>query len=214
MDDSHLEDLVERAAAGDASSWSQLWRELEPWLDKVISSPRFLGALGQRDDDRGNIVLEVMARLHADNCRRLAMYVEMRKERRQLAFKPWLRVVAKRVGIDYQRAQGSYIDMRRDPERGSTPGMWVQHTELPSHSRLPGERPPVTRRGMALELLRYAADHVPEAQLAALELWTQSAGYDEIARELGLASSSEAERMVRAAIERLRRRFRGEASDE
>ncbi len=213
MDDGRLEELVARAAGGDGVAWSELWREVEPWLDRVIASPRFLGVLGTRDDDRGNIILEVMARLHADGCRRLQLYLSMRKERPQLAFKPWLRVVAKRVGIDYQRAQGSYIDMRRDPERGSTPGVWVQHEELPSHSRLPGERPAFTRRGMALELLRYAADHVPEPQLTALEMWTQSAGYDDIARDLGLASAAEAERMVRAAIERLRRRFRGEGDE-
>ena len=86
---------------------------------------------------------------------------------------------------------------------------------LPSASKLPGERPPYTNRGTALEVLRYAAGTVPEPQLSALEMWAQSASFDEIARELTLPEGATgAERLVRAAIERLRRRFRDEGSDE
>ncbi len=214
MDDVRLELMVERAAAGDAIAWTELWADLEPWLERVVASPRFLGAIGRRDDERSNIILEVMARLHADGFHRLKLYVETRRSRPQLAFKPWLRVVAKRVGIDYQRGHGNYIDRRRDPDRGSAPGEWIETTQLPSHSRIVGERPPVTLRGTALELLRYAAGNVPEPQLSALEMWTQSASYHDIARELALAGGAdEAERLVRAAIERLRRKFRGEDPD-
>ena len=39
-------------------------------------------------------------------------------------------------------------------------------------------------------------------------MWVQSDSYDEIARELEIATAAKAERMVRAAIERLRRKFR------
>jgi hypothetical protein len=73
----------------------------------------------------------------------------------------------------------------------------------------------MTNRGTALELLRYAAGAVPEPQLSALELWTEGASFDDIARELEVgAGAPGAEKLVRAAIERLRRRFRGESSDE
>jgi hypothetical protein len=72
----------------------------------------------------------------------------------------------------------------------------------------------MTNRGTALELLRYAAGAVPEPQLAALELWTEGASYDDIARELELAAGADgAEKLVRAAIERLRRRFREDHHD-
>jgi DNA-directed RNA polymerase specialized sigma24 family protein len=211
IDDAELELLVARAATGDAPAWTELWRHLEPWLVRVVSSPRFLGAIGQRDDDRSNILVEVMARLHADEFHRLKLYVEMRRSRPQLAFKSWLRIVAKRVGIDYQRGHEHYVDRRRDPDRGSTPGEWIEPEPLASHSRLPGERPAMTNRGTALELLRYAAGNVPEPALSALEMWTQSISYDDIARSLELADGPDgAARLVRAAIERLRRRFRGE----
>jgi DNA-directed RNA polymerase specialized sigma24 family protein len=214
VDEGELEVLVAHAADGDTASWRTLWEDVEPWLEKMVSNPRFLGRLGQRDDDRSNIIVEVMARLHADGFHRLKLYVESRRVNRQLKFKSWLRVVAKRVGIDYLRGHENYVDRRRDPNRGSTPGYWIEPGTLPSPSKLPGERPPVTNQGTALELLRYAAGAVPEPQLSALELWTEGGTYDDIARELEIADGADgAAKLVRAAIERLRRRFRTEGSD-
>jgi DNA-directed RNA polymerase specialized sigma24 family protein len=211
-DEVQLEALVARAATGDTSAWRALWKDVEPWLEK-LANPSFLGRVGQREDDRNNIMIEVMARLHADGFHRLQLYVETRRTSPNLKFKTWLRVVAKRVGIDYLRGHQSYIDRRRDPERGSAPGEWIEPGTLPSGSNLFGERPPMTNRGTALELLRYAAGAVPEPQLSALELWVQGAGYDDIARELDAGNGAAAEKLVRAAIERLRRKFRG-ADDE
>ncbi len=214
VDEVQLEVLVERAARGEAVAWRELWEDVEPWLEKVVGSPRFLGRVGQREDDRSNIMLEVMARLHSDGFHRLKLYVETRHSTPQLKFKTWLRVVAKRVGIDYLRGHQNYIDRRRDPNRGSTPGQWVEPGTLPPHSELAGERPPMTNRGTALELLRYAAGSVPEPGLSALELWTQSASFEDIARELEIeGGAGGAEKLVRAAIERMRRHFRTEGSD-
>ncbi|MFT3695932.1 MAG: hypothetical protein QM831_22540 [Kofleriaceae bacterium] len=213
MDDVGMEALVVRAAVGDASAWRELWVYVEPWLEKLVGNPRFLGRVGQRDDDRSNILLEVMARLHADGFDRLKLYVETRRTNPNIKFKTWLRVVAKRVGIDYLRGHGSYIDRRRDPNRGSSPGEWIEPGTLPSPSQLGGERPPMTNRGTVLELLRYAAGAVPEPGLSALELWTEGASHEEIGRQLELpGGAAEAERIVRAAIERLRRKFRGETA--
>jgi DNA-directed RNA polymerase specialized sigma24 family protein len=209
VEEGDLESLVTRAAEGDAIAWRTLWEDVEPWLERIVANPRFLGRVGQRDDDRSNIIVEVMARLHADGFHRLKLYVATRRTSPQLKFKPWLRVVVKRVGIDYLRGHDNYVDRRRDPNRGSKPGEWIEPGTLPSQSQLPGERRPVTNRGTALEVLRYAAGAVPEPQLSALELWAQGAGYDDIARELELEGGAvAAEKLVRAAVERLRRRFR------
>lgn len=207
--DADLEQLVLRAAAGDDAAWQELWRIVEPQLDRIIAQPRFLGRLGQREDDRRNIVLDVMARLAADDRKRLRGYVETRAGNPDLRFLTWLRVVAKRVGIDYQRGHGNYIDRRRVAD-ASSPGKWIEPGTLPPGSQLPGERPPVTDRGTAQQLLRYAAAELPDEQRRALELWVQSESYDAIAREIGAANATEAERKVRAAIERLRRKFRHE----
>lgn len=205
-----LESLVESSAAGDEQAWQRLWVAVESRLTQIVAQPRFLGRLGQREDDRRNIVVEVLARLRANDFNRLRIYLDTRATNPSLKFMTWLRVVTKRVGIDYMRGHPDYIDRRRDPDRGSAPGEWVEAGTLPSGSKLHGERPPVTNRGTAQQLLRYAAGAIPETQRRALELWVQSETYDEIARTLALDDAAAAERMVRAAIERLRRRFRVE----
>lgn len=203
-----IEQLVAGVAGGDDAAWPRLWTEIEPQLMQIVMKPRFLGRLSRRDDDCRNIVVEVMSRLRADNYHRLQLYLATRRDNPQLQFMTWLRVVAKRVGIDYLRGHPDYIDRRREEDRGSSPGEWVDAGTLPSGSKLRGERPPYTNRGTAQQLLRYAAGVIPEVQRRALELWVQSESHDEIARALGLGTAGEAERMVRAAIERLRRRFR------
>ena len=207
-DDDGLRQLVSRTVGGDPAAWQALWAAIEPRLQRMVGHPGFLGRLGQREDDRRNIVVEVMARLRADGHRRLGLFVDAHARNPDLRFSSWLRVLAKRVGIDYLRSHAEYVDRRRRGEQGE----WVDVGTLPSASKLPGGRPPVTDLGTAQELLRYAAGAVTDQQRRALELWVQTESYDAIARALELADASEAERMVRAVIERLRRRFRGDES--
>jgi DNA-directed RNA polymerase specialized sigma24 family protein len=211
-DADRIEDLVARAATGDEAAWQSLWAELEPRLSRIVAQPRFLGRLGQREDDRRNIIVDVMARLRERSFERLRMYLAARASNPQLQFMTWLRVVTKRAGIDYMRRHPDYVDRRRQAG-ASSPGAWIDAGTLPSQSRLGGDRPPVTNRGTAAELLRYAADAIPDVQLRALELWVHGAGYDDIAMAIGLAAPADAERAVRAAIERLRRRFRAVGSE-
>jgi DNA-directed RNA polymerase specialized sigma24 family protein len=206
MQEEGVEVLVRAAAAGDEMAWQALWVAVEPALSRIVAQPRFLGRLGQREDDRRNIVVAVMARLRADRFARLALYLDARAANPRLRFTSWLRVVAKRVGIDYLRAHPDYV-RRHDAER-SRPGEWIDPGTLPPASQIVGERPPVTDRGTAQELLRFAVGTIPEQQRRALSLWVQSEPFDAIAETLGLASASEAEKTVRAALERLRRQFR------
>jgi len=206
LDEEELETLVVAAAAQDEAAWQRLWAVIEPPLSRIIAQPRFLGRLGQREDDRRNIVVAVMARLRADSFGRLHMYLEARRSNPRLRFLSWLRVVAKRVGIDYLRSHPDYV--RRHDQNASRPGQWIDAGTLPPASQIFGERPPVTNRGTARELLQYAAGVIPDDQRHALELWAQSESFSDIAKACGFATAADAERVVRAAIERLRRRFR------
>lgn len=206
IDDAELERLVEAAAGADERAWGQLWAAIQPALLRIIAQPRFLGRLGQVEDDRRNIVVAVMARLRAERFARLHLYLDARRGNPRLRFLGWLRVVAKRVGVDYLRAHPEYV--RRHDVGASEPGRWVEPGTLPPASRVGGERPPVTARGTARELLRFAAGNVPDDQLQALTRWTESETFTEIAAALGLPGPAEAERLVRAAIERLRRHYR------
>lgn len=207
IDDVELERLVAETARGDERAWGALWTAIEPALSRIIAQPRFLGRLGQGEDDRRNIVVQVMDRLRKDRFHRLRLYLDARQGNPRLRFMGWLRVVAKRVGVDYLRAHPDYV--RRHDAGASTPGHWVEPKTLPPPSRVGGERPPMTIRGTAREMLQFAAGALPEAQRRALELWIASETFDDIATALGLAGgASAAERLVRAAIERLRRHYR------
>jgi len=200
-----LETLVVAAAGGDERAWQELWAAIEPQLLRLVAQPRFLGPLGQREDDRRNIVVAVMARLRADEFHRLKLYLEAKRKNERLRFFGWLRVVAKRVGIDYLRAHPDYV--RRDESQASAPGRWVEAGTLPPASRIFGERPPMTNRGTVRELLAFAANSIPPDQLRALQMWAASESFGDIARALA-CTSEDAERLVRAALERLRRKYR------
>ena len=213
MDDLTLEPLVERAAAGDELAWADLWEAIEPRLLPLIGTPRFLGPLSRGQDDARNVMVEVMARLLADDFRRLRMYCDKRASRPDMRFMPWLLVVAKRVAIDYIRAHDQYIDRRHARGPDSAPGKWVSNTTLPAESRLGGARPPMTRRGAALELASEAGRLLSEPQRAALSQWIQSESFAAIAHALELESSADAERLVRAGLQRLRRQVRRDEND-
>lgn len=200
-----IELLVERTVTGDEAAWQSLWAAVEPPLTRLIAQPRFLGPLGRDEDERRNIIVAVMARLRADKFTRLSLYLQARRENPRLTFIGWLSVVAKRAGIDYLRAHPEY--QRRCGAARSRPGAWVHHTQLPE-SKLLGKRPPMTTRVTARRIVDHAGPSLPVVQQRALELWTHGEDLADIAREVGLADGAAAHRVVRAALDRLRRAYR------
>jgi DNA-directed RNA polymerase specialized sigma24 family protein len=206
-----LEDLVALVLRGEVAAWTDLWRLLEPRLTALVRNPRLLGRLARRDDDVRNVVLEVMRKLHEDGHRRLTAFAEVRAKKPDLALMSWLAVLARRTAIDYLRGHGEYLDQRH---LGGVAGAWVEPVTLPTDGKLPRKRPPITDLGTARQLLSYAGAHLPPEQRAALEAWVQGHGFAEIQRDLGLAAPKDAERLVRAALERLRRKFVPEPGEE
>ena len=210
VEEQELEALVVAVAGADEVAWQRLWRMIEPPLLRMVANPQFLARLGQREDDRRNIVVAVMARLRGDRFQRLRLYLDARRENPRLRFISWVRVVAKRVGIDYLRAHPDYV--RRTDTNASAPGRWVDAGTLPPASQLIGDRPPITNRGTARELLQFASGLLPEPHTRALEMWAHGESFEDIANALELGSAREAEKLIRAVIERLRRKYRDEAS--
>jgi DNA-directed RNA polymerase specialized sigma24 family protein len=206
LQDDDIERLVAQTVEANEKAWQALMAGLALPLRRIVSQPRFLGRLGQREDDRDNIIVAVWERLRANSYDRLRQYLDAKRDNPRLRFLSWLRVVAKRVGIDYMRAHPDYI--RRHDADASRPGVWVDPGTLPPASHIGGERPPMTNLGTAQELLVYAAGVIPDDQRRALELWAQSESFEDIAKTLSYSSAREAERTVRAVIERLRRKFR------
>ena len=202
-----LDLLVKDTLLGDETAWRKLWQAVEPSLYAQLRRPHVLGRLSQSEDDCRNIVVEVMGRLRANDFGRLRQFALAQRQNPAVPFMGWLLVVAKRVAIDYLRGMETYIDRRHDKD-ASTPGAWRQVGTLPSDSKLPGVRPAITSRGTARQLLAYAGDELPAEQQAALAAWLEGASFGEIA---GQGDPRDAEKLVRAALVRLRRRFRKDA---
>jgi DNA-directed RNA polymerase specialized sigma24 family protein len=210
LDDEAQATLIAASCAGDELAWQRLWAWLDPRLFAMVRGFR-MGRISHGEDEPRAVVLEVMARLREDDFRRLRLFAEGRRRDQGLGLLPWLKVVAKRVAIDLLRAHPNYVGGRRG--RGDTPGRWRDPQSLPAPSLMPGERPPVTRDGTARQMLAHAAKVLPPQQYQALMLKTRGDDAAEIARALGLGDAAEAERMVRAALERLRRKFRTSISE-
>jgi DNA-directed RNA polymerase specialized sigma24 family protein len=202
-----LERLVDEVLVGDLDAWKTLWRLLAPRLDGMLRRPGFFGRLAEGEDHRHNVVLEVMARLVANNHARLRRFDEARRESPRLTLLAWLTVVVKRVAIDYMRAQPEYVD-RRKHVGATSPGAWQKVGTLPPDSRLGRSATSPTSRAAARQLMSMAGALLDEEQRGPLSSWLQGASFDEIAAAHGLADGRDAEKRVRAALQRLRRHLR------
>jgi DNA-directed RNA polymerase specialized sigma24 family protein len=203
MDDGLLEALVLEASRGDEDAWQALWCRVEPRLRGYLRRCR----TGARPDELADVMVTVMARLRAHGFRRLRRYVVMRAMNPTTTFMRWLMVVARRVMIDCVRADPEYLD-RRHAGVGATAGRWCRAEALPVDLVDPAARGATTARLAADEVFRYATGVLPVVQRDALELWAHHGTTADIAARLGLRGPADAQRLVRAAIERLRRYFR------
>ncbi len=202
-----IDALVDQVLADRPGAWQDLWQAVEPRLYALIRRPSFLGKLSQNEDDCRNIVVDVLAALRADDHARLRSFVAARARNPALPFFAWLAVVAKRLAIDYMRRLDDYQDLRGRAGDGPK-GAWAATTELPPDSQLPGVRPQYTNRATVAELVAYAGRDLTAEQNAVLSAWIQGGSFEDVARASGLGGARQAEKAVRAALERLRRKFR------
>lgn len=209
---SRIETLASALLRGETGAWAQLWVALEPELRRMW---RFapIGRLRDREDDRANAMVYFFDKLRADDHRVLRRYFDA-SDRPPL--KPWMRTVFVRTAIDYMRSHEEF--QRRatpaDHERQQrSQHRWIELMSLTSN--VDGGAYSLSRRVLALRLLERldaaAAEAKPEqAQRRALyrpalEHWLTGATMAEIAQALALSSSDEADQIVNAAKELLRR---------
>jgi hypothetical protein len=202
---------VPRVIAGDASAWKELVVRLEPQLLQLLRGGRTLGPLRHSVDDCRAVMISVLERLRKDDFRSLRLFPPWADAHPGKDFGDWIRIVTVNIARDHMSARLG------DASRSA-----ASDDEAPLNKRmlntlaslLPGDddhrlafRPAMTNVQMARELLEYAARSLESAQLRALRRWMDGASHDEIASELGLAGSRDADKLVRAALARLRRHF-------
>jgi DNA-directed RNA polymerase specialized sigma24 family protein len=151
-----------------------------------------------------------MERLRADGFRRLRSYLASMEAApsagRNSSFKTWLCTVTARTAIDYVRSHAEYRDVRGSGAATTDDlGRWVRFVPLTREPIHPCVDP--TKVATAAVMLERARDELRPEQLSALYLWLQGDDHVEIAARLGLGSPKDADRLVRAALKRLRDRY-------
>jgi len=219
MGDSDLAALaanVPRVVGGDASAWNELVVRLEPLLLQLLRRGRTLGPMRHNVDDCRAVMISVLERLSKNDFRGLRLFQPWADANPGKDFGDWIRIVTVNIARDHVSARlGGAARAGSDDEAPLNKRMLNTLASL-----LPGDddyrlafRPSMTNVQLARELLEYAARSLESTQLHALRRWMDGASFDELAGELGLANPRDADKLVRAALARLRRHFGGRAND-
>ena len=219
MGDSDLATLaayVPRIVGGDASAWNELVVRLEPLVLQLLRRSRTLGPMRHNIDDCRAVMISVLERLSKDDFRSLRLFQPWADANPGKDFGDWIRIVTVNIARDHMSARlGGAARAGSDDEARLNKRMLNTLASLS-----PGDddhrlafQPSMTNVQLARELLEYAARSLESTQLRALRRWMDGASFDELAGELGLANPRDADKLVRAALARLRRHFGGRAHD-
>ncbi|MFO0550562.1 MAG: hypothetical protein U0271_19360 [Polyangiaceae bacterium] len=199
-----MNELIERVVRGEASAWHELWAAVEPTVWAISGKPQIVGALARRTDERRNIVVDVMARLAEHDFRRLRQFLDAAAARTSTSFKAWLATVTARAAIDYVRGHPEYLRRAADVSRHEP--RWVQHTSVDAVDDRESRADPL-RDLTVREVLASADATLTASQKRALSLWLEGEDHAAIAEALDLPDAAAADKLVRAALKRLRDRF-------
>ena len=215
LEDPDLESLaahVPQVVGGDPAAWKDFVAKLEPLLVQLLQRGRTLGPLRHSIDDCRAVMTSVLERLRKDDFRGLRLFRPWAEVNPGKDFGDWIRIVTVNIARDHVSARLGDA-ARSDDEPPLNKRMLNTLASL-----LPADddhrlafQPAMTDVQLARELLEYAARSLESTQLHALRRWMDGASHDELARELGLASPRDADKLVRAALARLRRQFGGRA---
>lgn len=200
---------VPRVVEGDDAAWKELVARLEPMLLQLLRRSRTLGPLRTSIDDCRAVMVSVLERLTKDDFRGLRLFQPWVEANPGKDFGDWIRIVTVNLARDHMSARLGEAG-RADEAKLNKRMLNTLASLLPTgeDQRL-AFRPAMTDVQMARELLEYAARSLEAAQLRALRRWMDGASHDELAAELGLATARDADKLVRAALARLRRQFNG-----
>ncbi|HEY5959640.1 MAG TPA: hypothetical protein VIV60_23960 [Polyangiaceae bacterium] len=181
--------MARRAAEGDRSALKDLIARLhEPWVTSIRSSWRLRESVDQEDDAR-NIALRLIGKFEEPST--LKSYVSWRARHVNKHFRDWMNIVVVNTTRSYVK-----------PSRNSIRNL-IQMNAQPAQGSI---RPPFTDGYCAAQLKNAAGELLDVDQLAALNIWLEGGSFDDIATEAA-CSVSQAQRHVRAAIAKLRRKF-------
>jgi DNA-directed RNA polymerase specialized sigma24 family protein len=217
LDDSSLAALaayVPRVVGGDEAAWQELVVQLEPHLMALLRRSRTLGPMRQNVDDCRAVMISVLERLKKDDYRGLRLFQPWVAANPEKDFGDWIRIVTVNVARDHVSSRLGAAKRADDEPPRNKRMLNTLASLLPADDdhRL-AFRPLMTNHQLARELMEYAAQTLDRVQLRALQLWIEGASFEELAAKLDLPRPQDANRLVRAALARLRRHFGDQADD-
>jgi len=206
-DDSPDDALLRQVLRHDDVAWMQLFTKYGPIVERIVRASRSMGSYRRSDDDVRNVMAQVFERLRRDDFRALRTFDAWRAKHPAKEFSDWLTIVTVNVARNYVAAKLG------TPSAAGTSIKQLVNTlaEAFPEGGGPPNHPHMTTKETARQIGEYARAHLPRDQLSALQRWLEGKEFDEIARELGLANPRSADRLVRAALARLRREFEEES---
>jgi hypothetical protein len=209
-----LAGYVPRVVVGDTSAWQELVAQLEPLLLQLLRRGRTLGPLRRNVDDCRTVMINVLERLQRDDYRGLRLFEPWAAANPGKDFGDWIRIVTINIARDHVSSRLGVAGRASEKPALNKRMLNTLASLLPAGDdhRL-AFRPLMTNVQLARELLEYAARSLDPAQYLALRRWIDGASFDELAAELGLATPRDADKLVRAALAKLRRHF-GDETDE
>lgn len=204
---------IPRVVAGDGPAWQELMTQLEPHLLQLLRRGRTLGPMRHNLDDCRAVMTAVLERLWKDDYRGLRLFQPWADAHPGKDFGDWIRIVTVNIARDHVSARlGAEQGEGEVPRNKRLMNTLASLLPREDDHRL-GFRPSMTNTQLARELLEYAASSLDPVQFRALCRWIEGATFAELADELGLPTPRGADKLVRAALARLRRRFEGENHD-
>ncbi len=195
-------ELLRLILRGDEVAWMTLFSRFGPLVERIARTNRSMGSYRGSEDDVRNVMAQVFERLRRDDFRALRSYAAWHEKNPAKGFIDWLTIVTVNVVRNYVASKLGA------PNSDRTSLKQLVNTLAESvDGEGPVVLPHITTRETARRILEYARDHLPEDQLAALGAWLEGLSSAEIAVELELHDARTAERLVRAALARLRRQF-------
>jgi DNA-directed RNA polymerase specialized sigma24 family protein len=191
-------DLVTRTVAGDESARQALWVEAFPLICAKAATFRLASRLARSVDDRRDVAVDVLERLCAGGFVHLRDFLDDGGAG-EGSFPKWLTTLASNATVSHVRAHPEHL--------GSTATGHCWAPKVPVSPRLEGRSRDPCPGIDARRILEQAPHLLTRAQLEALDLHLLGWSDEEIAGELGLADEHAADRLVHAAVNRLRRRF-------
>lgn len=203
MDLARCEELAARAAAGDQHARQALIEVLWPEWVSMISSSRRMASFVRSEDHARNVATRLLEKFQKGDGHVLVQYRLWRERHVGKTFGDWMSIVVANAERNYVASQLGPV-----PASEGAPSPKRVLNEFASSAFLEevGVEPGQTAAQTARELLEFAETHLPADQCSALGLWLSGCDTEEIARAMKL-TSSEANRLQRAAVAALRREF-------